>query len=207
MKKIGRLCVITDTAIQNRFTHYEIAQMAITGGADIIQFRDKKMGTREQLAVAQEIAALCKKNGVLFIVNDRVDIALFSEADGVHLGGEDLPVRQARKLMGSKKIIGGTAHNLAEAIAAEKDGADYLGYGHIFPTGSKMKTTSPAGVNKLREVCKIVKIPVFAVGGIDIDNVQSVMEAGAWGVAVIGAVVKSENPEEAVKQLHRKIYG
>jgi thiamine-phosphate pyrophosphorylase len=206
MKKIGRLCVITDTVVQNKYSHYNIARFAIRGGADIIQFRDKRMSTGELLETALTIRALCKKNKVMFIVNDRVDIAMLSDADGVHLGLEDIPIKDARKLLGHKKIIGGTAHNIDEAIQAEKDGADYLGYGHIFATQSKTKTTLPVGLIELKKVCKIIKIPIFAVGGIDTNNVKSVISTGVHGIAVISTVVKSSNPTMTVKKLREQIY-
>jgi thiamine-phosphate pyrophosphorylase len=206
MKKIGRLCVITDTIIQNKYSHFDIARFAIRGGADIIQFRDKRMSTGELLETALKIRSLCKKNKVMFIVNDRVDIALLSNSDGVHLGSEDIQISEARKLLGQRKIIGGTAHNIDEAVQAEKDGADYLGYGHIFATQSKIKTTPPVGLIELKKVCKIIKIPILAVGGIDTNNAKSVISAGAHGMAVIGAVVKSSDPAKAVKNLREQIY-
>lgn len=207
MRRIERLCVITDVNIQKKYSHYELAKFAIKGSADIVQLRDKRMGTWELLETALKIASICKKNKVLFIVNDRIDIALLSDADGVHLGVEDIPIKEARKLLGTKRIIGGTAHSIDEAIQAEKDGADYLGYGHIFPTESKIKTTPPVGLIELHKVCSVIKIPVLAVGGINIDNVKSVILNGAYGIAVIGAVVKSSNPTKMIKKLREQVYG
>lgn len=206
MRKIGRLCVITDAIIQNKYSHLDIARFAIVGGADMIQFRDKRMSTGDLLETALKIRSLCKRNKVMFIVNDRVDIALLSDADGVHLGSEDIPISEARKLLGQRKIIGRTAHNIDEAVRAEKDGADYLGYGHIFATISKIKTTPPVGLIELNKVCKIIKIPILAVGGIDPSNARSVISTGVHGIAVIGAVVKSSDPTEAVKKLKEQIY-
>lgn len=206
MKRIGRLCVITDTIVQNKYSHYDIAALAIRGGADIIQLRDKRMGTRELFEIALKIRSLCKKNKVTFIVNDRVDIALLTDADGVHLGLEDIPIQDARKLLGQRKIIGGTVHSIEQAIQAEKDGADYLGYGHIFATQSKIKSTQPVGLIELEKVCKIIKIPILAVGGIDASNARNVISAGVHGIAVIGAVAKSSDPTKAVKELKEQIY-
>jgi thiamine-phosphate pyrophosphorylase len=210
MDKIGKLCVITDTVVQTRYSYEEIAELAIEGGADIIQFRDKSMPTGMLIETAKRIKKLCdsyNERKVLFIVNDRVDVVLASDADGVHIGLEDIPVRSARKLLGKNKIIGGTAHSLREAIQAEKDGADYVGYGHIFATSSKQKATLPVGIEELSVVCGKIKTKILAVGGIDLQNAKQVIEAGAYGIAVIGSVVKADNPMKAVKQLREIIYG
>jgi thiamine-phosphate pyrophosphorylase len=206
MKKIGRLCVITDMSIQKKFTHIQIAKMAIKGGADIIQFRDKHMGTAEMIETAVQIRKLCNKKGVTFLVNDRADVALVSGADGVHLGKDDIPVRDARKLLGKTKIIGGTAHSQNEAIEREKEGADYLGFGHIFATFSKLKPEKPKGTKYLSRVVKSVHIPVLAIGGIGINNIDDVMDTGVYGAAVIGSVLKSNDPAGAVRELRKRIY-
>ena len=207
MNKIGRLCVITDTVIQKKYSHEEIAKMAIKGGADIIQFRDKTMPTSELAETALRIAKLCKKQGILFIVNDRADIALVSNADGVHLGKEDISVKDARKLLGKNKIVGGTAHSLSDAIKAEKAGVDYIGYGHIYHTFSKLKKTKPKGIKELQYVCKKIKIPVIAIGGISVLNASEVMNAKAHGIAVIGSVLQNSDPVKAVAKLRKIVYG
>ncbi|MGH2574619.1 MAG: thiamine phosphate synthase [Ignavibacteria bacterium] len=206
-KKIGRLCIITNTELQKRFSHEDIVKLAIRGGADMIQLRDKKMSTGELVVTAKRIKKLCDKSNVTFIVNDRVDIALISDADGVHLGKEDIPVSEARKLLGRNKIIGGTAHNVKEALQVEKDGVDYIGFGHIFPTLTKLKTTQPQGLERLAEVIRLISIPVLAIGGINTENVNKVILSGAYGVALIGSVVKSDNPVETVSELRKIIYG
>jgi thiamine-phosphate pyrophosphorylase len=206
-RKIGRLCVITDTTVQKKYSHIEIARMAIRGSADVIQFRDKYMSTNELIETAKKIRKMCLKAGVLFIVNDRVDVAILSDADGVHLGIEDIPVKEARKLLGKNKIVGGTAHNLKEAIDAEKSGADYIGFGHIYPTGSKLKLTAPVGIEGLKKAVKKIKIPIFAIGGIGLNNVNEVAGTGVHGIAVIGSVVKSSNPTKSVRELKGALYG
>jgi thiamine-phosphate pyrophosphorylase len=207
MKAIGKLCVITDTVVQSKYSHFDIAEMAIKGGADIIQFREKNMNTKELVEKAIIINNLCKNNGVRFIVNDRADVTLVSEADGVHLGKEDISVKEARALLGPDRIIGATAHTLVEAIDAVEQGADYIGYGHVFPTYTKKKTTMAKGLESLKQICTAIKIPVFAIGGIDLENAKAVMLQGAFGIAVVGAVVKSPDPLSAVKELRRIIYG
>lgn len=206
-RKIGKLYVITDTAVQKKYSHIEIAQMAVRGGADVIQFRDKTISTGEMIETAKYLKKICSKAGVLFIVNDRVDIALVTDADGVHLGKEDIPIKEARKLLGDNKIIGGTAHTIKEAKKAQVDGADYLGFGHIFKTVSKHKETLPVGTSELKKVVNIIGIPVLAIGGIGLDNIDEVIQTGVHGVAVIGSAVKSKNPQKAVKDLRRIIYG
>lgn len=207
MKKIGKLCVITDTAVQKKYSHFELAKMAVKGGADIIQLRDKFLPTSELIEAASKISAYCKKHKVLFLVNDRLDIAMISNADGVHLGKEDIPVTEARKLLGKRKIIGGTAHSLKEARQREKEGADYIGYGHIYATGSKHKPDKPKGTRELTEIVKKIKTPVLAIGGIGIENIPEVNQTGVHGVAVIGSVVKSKDPQNAVRKLRKAIYG
>lgn len=207
MKKIGRLCVITDTVIQKKYSHYQIAQMAIKGGADMIQLRDKSLPTADLLEIAIKLRKLCAKYKVQFIVNDRVDIAMLSDADGVHLGLEDISIKDARKLLGKNKIVGGTAHSLAEAREAQYNGADYIGFGHIYPTASKLKTDKPKGVKILHKVTAEIKTPIIAIGGIGIDNIHEVLQTNVYGVAVIGSVVKSKNPVNAVKMLRKVIDG
>ena len=207
MKKIGRLCVITDTTVQKRYSHYELAKLAVKGGADMIQLRDKFLPTSELILIAAKISGFCKKHKVLFLVNDRVDVAMIAGADGVHLGKEDIPVQEARKLLGRNKIIGGTAHSLSEARLREKEGADYIGYGHIFPTASKHKPEKPKGTAELGKIVRKIKTPIIAIGGIGIKNISEVMQTGVFGAAVIGSVVKNKYPQKAVKELREAIYG
>ena len=206
MKKIGRLYLITDTAIQKKYSHYQIAQFAVKGGAEVIQLRDKSLSTSELIKTAIKIAALCRKHKVTFLINDRVDVALVSNADGVHLGKEDISIKEARKLLGRNKIIGGTAHSLAEAKKCEKDGADYIGYGHIYPTKTKYKPEKPKGTEQLKLIVSKTCIPVIAIGGISPANIEDVMKAGAHGAAVVGSVLKSSDPLNTLSLLRKKIY-
>jgi thiamine-phosphate pyrophosphorylase len=206
MKKIGKLCVITDTNIQKKYSHIEIAEMAVQGGADIIQVRDKTMPSSELVETAIAIKKICDKAGALLIINDRVDIAMLSNADGVHLGKEDIPVKEARKLLGNR-IIGATANRLEDAKKSVKAGADYIGFGHIYSTQSKFKSTSPVGIKGLIEILNYIRIPVIAIGGIDLSNAGEVKNTGVHGIAVIGCVAKSQNPVNTVKQLKKIIYG
>jgi thiamine-phosphate diphosphorylase len=205
LKKIGKLCLITDTVIQKKYSHLQIAQLAIKGGADIIQLRDKSLPTGKLIDVAKKIALLCRKHNVLFIVNDRVDVVMVSGADGVHLGKEDIPVKDARKLLGNRKIIGGTAHSLKEAKLREKEGTDYVGFGHIYSTKSKYKPEKAKGSKMLAEVVRKVKIPVIAIGGISLNNIDDVTATRVHGIAVIGSVLKSPSPVNVLKEFKKKL--
>ncbi len=206
-KKLGKLYLITDTNIQNKYSHYEIAKLAVKGGADIVQLRDKNLTTAGLYETAKKIAKLCRNNGVIFLVNDRVDIALVSDADGVHLGKSDIPVKKARKLLGKNKIVGGTAHSLIEALMCQSEGADYIGYGHIFPTKTKFKPEKPKGLKNLENIVSRIRIPVFAIGGIAPENLDSVLRTGVHGAALAGSVLKANHPVKILKELRRKIYG
>lgn len=206
MKKTGKICIITDTTVQKKYSHLEIAKLAIKGGADIIQLRDKYLSTSELIETAKKIAALCRKSKVIFLVNDRVDVALVSNADGVHLGQEDIPIKDARKLLGRNKIIGGTAHNMKEAIVCEEAGADYIGFGHIYPTSSKHKPDKPKGTEMLKIIVERISIPVIAIGGISPKNLNDVMQTGVHGAAFIGSVLKSKDPVKTIKEIRKIIY-
>jgi thiamine-phosphate pyrophosphorylase len=198
-KPIGRFHVITDTVVQDRYGHAELARFAVAGGADTIQLRDKRLPDDEQIAAARETLAVCHGAGVPLIVDDRLNVASESNADGIHLGRLDVPIGMARQVLGSEAIIGGTAGSVEEAISVAAQGADYVGFGHIFATNSKAKEDPPVGTEMLAEVCAAVDIPVIAIGGITADNAGSVVEAGAWGIAVIGAVCGADDPEAAAR--------
>lgn len=181
----------------------KLAEAAINGGADCIQLRHKEMFTKENFKAAEEIAKLCQKNEVVFIVNDRIDIALALNANGVHLGEGDLPIAAARKALGPKRLIGATAGSVKAALKAQADGADYIGFGHIFPTTSKVKKGSPLGLNTLAELKKQLQIPLIAIGGIDEKNVNSVLKCGVDGIAIISAIASAKDPQEVTKQIRK----
>ncbi len=205
MKKIGRLHVLTDTELQSRFSHVELAKLAIKGGADILQFRQKIGTTREMIEICREIKRLCEDSDVTFIVNDRVDVAIASEADGVHLGQEDFPIPLARKLLGETRIIGGSAVTLEEAQECLSEGADYIGFGPVYPTTSKNDAGPVTGIEILKEVVNTISIPIIAIGGVTIENTPEVICAGAQGIAVISAVCCQENPEQATRDLSQAL--
>lgn len=203
MKKIGKLHVLTDTVLQSRFSHQELARMAIKGGADTIQYRQKSGSTREMIRIAAQMKQVCSDRGVPLIVNDRVDVAIAAKADGVHLGQDDFPIPLARELLGQGMIIGASASNIEEAEKCLLDGADYVGFGPIYPTTSKDDAGSVKGIAGLVQVVKAVPVPIIAIGGISIDNVSEILQTGAHGIAVISSVCFQEDPEQATKALHR----
>jgi thiamine-phosphate pyrophosphorylase len=203
MTQIGRLHVLTDCVLQSRFSHVELTRMAIAGGADTIQYRQKTGSTREMIDVAREMKLLCANAAIQFLVNDRVDVALAAEADGVHLGQEDFPIPLARRLLGRHAVIGGSAATMDEARKCVSDGADYVGFGPVFPTGSKDDAGPVAGITELQRVVRAIPLPVVAIGGITAANVPDVLQVGAVGIAVISAVCCQENPEVATRTLLR----
>ena len=183
--------------------HLEVAQKALAAGVKAIQLRDKTASKRQYFELARKISRLAKKHGVTFIVNDYPDIARRVDAAGVHLGQEDLaklPIIKARKIMGQGKIIGVSTHSLAQAVKAEKAGADYISCGPIFKTPSKPQG-KPLGVNVLRKVLQSVKLPVVAIGGIDPANVEKIKKTGCQRFAVIRAVLGHRNFRRAIKTL------
>ena len=205
MKEIGRFHLLTDIHLQKRFSHPELARMAISGGADCIQFRQKSGSTRDMIQEATGLKEICAASGVSFIVNDRVDVALASKADGVHLGQSDFPVPLARKILGHGMIIGGSANTLEEARQCFLEGADYVGFGPVFSTGSKDDTGPIRGTALLRQVVETVPLPIVAIGGIDARRIPDVMKTGAHGIAVISAVCCQVDPEMAAQSLNRAL--
>ena len=195
------LYVITDEGLSLGLSHAELAKLACEGGADVIQLRDKKMGKEEMLAAARDIRRVTSLHNVLFFVNDHLDVAIASEADGVHLGQSDTGLSDAVRTSGGKLLIGISVSTKEEAIAAEKGGADYVGAGPIFGTMSKDDALAPIGLGALIEIKNSVKIPVVAIGGIGKKNASSVISAGADGIAVISAVVSQKDVAGAAKEL------
>ncbi len=172
--------------------------MAVACGVGVVQYRNKNAKTREMYEEAVRLREICRDT--LFLINDRVDIALAVNADGVHLGQSDMPCGVARKLLGEEKIIGITVHNLAEAVQAESIGADYLGVSPIFLTATKPDAGKPAGIFLIEEIRAIVDIPLIAIGGIDHSNAMDVIRAGADGLCAISSVVAREDVKAEIKK-------
>ena len=172
-------------------------KLAIDGGVKAIQLRGKDLSAKELLKIGERLRHLTHIESVKLFINDRIDVAMAIQADGVHLGQNSMPVKLARETSGDRFIIGVSTHSLKEAMDAEAGGADFITVGPIFETESKLRYGSPVGLTTLADVCRKVKIPVFAIGGISIERVNSVMKEGAHGVAVISAILKAESVYDA----------
>jgi thiamine-phosphate pyrophosphorylase len=160
------------------------------------------------IETVRDMRLMCEKAGVTIIVNDRIDIAIASDADGVHLGQDDFPIPLARRLLGDDKIIGGSASNIEEALECVSQSVDYIGFGPIYPTTSKEDAGPATGIEMLKRISGEVSLPVIAIGGIDSGNIHEVMRSGAYGIAVISAVCCSHEPEEATRILKEALnYG
>jgi len=199
------LYIITDQRISHGKSHLEVAEAVLEVGVTVLQFRDKEMEDSEAIEVCQKIHQLTKKKGVPFIVNDRVEIVKAVDADGVHLGQEDMSFSSARKILGKEKIIGISVETVEQALKAVEGGADYLGIGPIYPTATKPDAGKALGIARLKEIRESVNIPIVAIGGINENNLEEVLRAGADGVAVISAVVSAPDITEACRKLKNKI--
>jgi thiamine-phosphate pyrophosphorylase len=199
--RIGRLHVLTDTTLQTRHTAARLAELAIAGGADTIQYRSKATNMHALVADASSVVEVCRAAGLPCLINDRVDLCLAVDADGVHLGREDMPIDIARRLLGPGRIIGGTVRNVEHLREAVRLGADYVGLGPIFGTTSKHVSLAPLGLDVVREVASASRIPVIGIAGITVANAAAVVAAGAYGVAVIGAVCAAEDVTAAARAL------
>ncbi|MDE1861114.1 MAG: thiamine phosphate synthase [Candidatus Micrarchaeota archaeon] len=197
MKEHGGVYFVTSRSFG--VSHLESAEMALKGGIRIIQYREKEADTGVMVEEAGRIKELCNSYRAIFIVDDRVDVAMAVGSDGVHLGQEDMPLRIARRMM-PDKIIGVSAKTPEQAIEAEKDGATYLGVGAVFPTTTKVKTTviGMGGFTKVRES---TGLPVYAIGGLNIGHIRELRGLGADGIAVITAVIASKDPQKAAEAL------
>ncbi len=200
-RTIGTFHVLTDTALQTRYSHLDLTRLAIAGGADTIQYRQKTGSTREMIDTASALQLLCTDAGATLIVNDRVDVAIASGADGVHLGQDDFPLGRARDLLGPEAVIGGTAKTLEQVRIAASVGANYVGFGPIYPTGSKVDAGDVRGLEGLAEISSASPIPVIAIGGIGIATAADVISTGAHGIAVISAVCCQDDPQDATRHL------
>ncbi len=195
-----KLYVITDARFADEIRGTELA---LEGGATAIQLRMKNATTRRMVEVGEKIRKLTDEYDALFIVNDRVDVALATGADGVHLGREDMPVEVAREIVGDM-IIGASASTVEEAIGAEKMGADYIGAGSVFPTKTK-ENARYIGLDGLSKIVKSVNVPVVAIGGITIENLHRVLDRGVQGVAIVSAIMGAENIERAAREFRKVI--
>lgn len=201
-KKNMLLYAITDRTWLNGDKLCNAVEKALKGGVTFIQLREKTLGYDEFLSEAIEINRLCKKYNVPFIINDNVDIAVKSGADGVHIGQDDITIKEARKILGDNKIIGVSAHNVSEALKAQNDGASYIGSGAVFTTSSK-NNVSALSMDTLRKITASVDIPVVAIGGISRDNAIKLKGSGIDGIAVISAIFAQNDIENSAAELRK----
>jgi len=194
---LGGMCFITDRKAC-KLSLEEMTLKVLSAGVKWIQYREKEISRREIYEESIRLRKITKEFNAVFIVNDHADIALAVDADGVHLGQDDLPLKEARKIMGSDRIIGISTHSLEQAMDAEEGGADYIGFGPVFHTITK-DAGIPKGIDMLKEVKRQIHIPVVAIGGINLENIRSVLSSGADAVAVASAILKGDI-EENVKR-------
>ena len=203
---VPRLHVITDETLQNRYSHAELATLAFQGGADAVQYREKRLqNTRQMIKCVKTMVGLSESYQGLLVVNDRVDIASMFESAAVHLGKNDLPIQHARSLLGTQTIIGGTANSLQEVEALDQDLVDYLGVGPVYGTQSKAEPAPTLGLEELQTICQSSSNPVIAIGNIQPSNVEEVIAAGAWGIAVLSGVVCQVDVRGATQAYHRAL--
>jgi thiamine-phosphate pyrophosphorylase len=176
-------------------------RLALNGGVRAIQLREKDLPVRQLLALSQEIGTITKEFGAGLFINDRVDVAVAVDADGVHLGHQSMPVDAVRRIVGAKMLIGVSTHNLGEAKQAEDNGADFVTFGPVYRTLSKMQYSAPVGIEALKTVKKQVRIPVFGLGGIRRDTISQVLQAGADGIAMISAIFGADDIQKASRDI------
>jgi len=178
-----------------------VVEEALRGGVRAVQLREKDLPSRELYETAYELRKLTARHNAKLFINDRVDIALAVDADGVHLGYNSIPIYRARKILGEKKLIGVSCHNQVQAIIAQEQGADFITFGPIYFTQSKAPYGEPVGIVKLAEITHLLTIPIFALGGIKPYNVPEVIAAGAHGIALVSAILSADEPRTAAKTL------
>jgi len=204
---LGRLHVLTDFHLQQQRPHAELARLAIRGGADSVQFRQKHGGIQNILIEARRVAQVCQDASIPLLIDDRVDVTQATRAHGVHLGQQDFPIEDARAVLGPDAIIGATATKTEQVVRAYEQGADYIGFGPVYPTTSKRNPKSVKGPEGVQAASEAVPIPIIAIGGITHDRVRPTLEAGAYGVAVLSAVCTAKNPERATARFRAAIDG
>ncbi len=203
LEDIRGLYVIVDNTSRPDRSHLAICEAALRGSARIIQLRARNLTKRAFYETAKELRVLTREHEAIFIVNDHLDVALASEADGVHLGQEDLPIKAARQIAGARLFIGISTHSIEEAHTAQEAGADYIGFGAIYPTLSKARATAPQGPERLKEIVNAVSIPVVGIGGITQDKVPELTQTGVAGFAVISAITTAPDMAKEVEGLIR----
>ncbi len=197
-----RIYLITDRKLSDDI--YDVVEKALKAGVRAVQLREKDLSGRELTEMSERMLRITERYGADLFINDRVDIALSTGAKGVHLGVKGIPVSVARRIA-PRLLVGASTHTLEEAMRAEEEGAHFITFGPVYETPSKLAYGRPLGIDTLKDVTSRVKIPVFAIGGIDKKRVKEVIDAGAYGVALIGAILRSEDPERSARELVEEI--
>ncbi len=200
------LYLVTDRALSLGRSSVDVVSAAIKGGVSCVQLREKNCSTRKFIAEALALKAVLKRHGIPLLINDRVDVALAVGADGVHLGQSDMRITDARRILEPYMVVGISAESVADAVQAEKEGADYIGISPVFATGTKTDTAPPLGLEGVRLIRAEVDIPLVGIGGINAGNGADVILHGADGIAVVSAIVSAKNPETAARELHRATF-
>lgn len=178
-----------------------VLERALEGGVRAVQLREKDLGGRELFVLAEKTKRLCERYQANLFVNDRVDVALGVDAEGVHLGGDSMPVRAARELLGAEKLIGVSTHSIKEAREAEQEKADFIFFGPVYFTPSKAAYGEPQGLGRLKEVVEKISLPVYAIGGVKVGNIAEVKETGVRGIALISAILSAVDPRGAAQEI------
>ena len=199
-KRYMLLYAVTDRAWTGEQTLYEQVEAALKGGVTCVQLREKEMDETAFLQEAKDICALCRRYGVPFIVNDNVDVAIACQADGIHVGQEDMAAGEVRRRVGDAMLLGVSVHTVEEARRAVRDGADYLGLGAVFPTSTKTDVDQMTN-ETLRSICDAVDVPVVAIGGINRGNLLKLSGSGVDGVALVSAIFSAEDIEDTCRKL------
>ncbi len=205
MKIDYSLYLVTDRGLSRGRTNFQVIKKAVEGGVKVVQLREKEATTRDFLNEARAVREFCGDNNVTFIINDRIDIALAVDADGVHVGQDDMPIEYARRILGDEKIIGVSAFDVNEAREAEKAGANYIGVSPIYTTPTKPELDKGVGLEGLKRIRQAVEIPLVAIGGLGPSNAYDVMIAGADGIAVVSAIVSADDPAASARAIKTEI--
>lgn len=195
------LYLITDQSQAGTISLTDIIEEALKGGVRAVQLREKDMSSRDLYELAFDLRKLTNRYDAKLLINDRIDIAMAVDADGVHLGLNSMPLHRARRIVGNGKLIGLSCHNQVNAIMAQENGADFITFGPVYYTPSKAQYGKPVGVEKLEIISHLLDIPVFALGGIKKANIHEVVAAGASGISLVSAVIANENPRRAAEEM------
>lgn len=200
------LYLVTDRSLSRGRSTAEVVTAAVAGGASCVQLREKHLPVRDLITEAKELVALLRPKNIPLIVNDRVDVALAADADGVHLGQSDMHIADARRILGPGRIIGISAESVEDAVRAEHEGADYIGISPVFATATKADIAVPLGLTGVRQIRQRVTLPLVGIGGISSANAAEVIRSGADGVAVVSAIVSASCPESSARELLARVH-